>query len=347
MIVFDAPVEPDALTTFVREVPVPGPLALTQLFAGDGPTLVDRNYIEWAEVTRTNRTARFRTFDGRLHVSSRDGAETKRVNLPPLSSSLSMGEYERLQLEFARTGGTNQQALARSIYNDGENLTREVLYRMEQAIGDVLTDGKLTLNEGGLVSEADFAVPGGHLVAPGTLWSNTSGATVLTNLVAWNDVYIATNGFGMDSLLTSTSSLRLVQRNAEIINAVHGSAAGRTRVTRDELNDLLASEGLPTFREPYDTVVDVDGVSTRVIPADRVIGLPPDPESLVDVTYGVSATALELVGSSLAELDFEEAPGIVGVVEKAGPPYRQFTFVDAVGMPVLSSGRRLLVADVA
>jgi hypothetical protein len=30
-----------------------------------------------------------------------------------------------------------------------------------------------------------------------------------------------------------------------------------------------------------------------------------------------------------ADLSFEDAPGIVGVVEKSGPPYREFTFVDA------------------
>jgi hypothetical protein len=53
------------------------------------------------------------------------------------------------------------------------------------------------------------------------------------------------------------------------------------------------------------------------------------------------------VNSNLAELSFEQAPGIVGVVEKVGPPYREFTFVDAVGMPVLANPKLLMVADVA
>jgi hypothetical protein len=99
-IVFDGPVTPDALTTFVREVPTPANQVLNQL-------LPDRyfndNTIDFAELTRTNRTARFRAFDGRLHVSERDSNITKQVKLPPLSSSLSMGELERLQIQFART----------------------------------------------------------------------------------------------------------------------------------------------------------------------------------------------------------------------------------------------------
>ena len=70
------------------------------------------------------------------------GEADKRVNMLPLSDSLNMGEYERLQLEFARTGGTRREALANAIYNDAERLTRHMQYRMEQAIGDVLTDAR-------------------------------------------------------------------------------------------------------------------------------------------------------------------------------------------------------------
>lgn len=343
-IFFDAPVDPDALTTFVREVPTPSELALSSLF----PTVEQNdNTVDFAEIVRTNRTARFRSFDGRIHVSERDVGSEKRVKLLPLSTSLSMGEYERLQLEFARTGGTNQQALAASIYNDAVNLTREVQHRLEQAWGDVLTDGKLTINENGYQGEADFGVPANHLVAPAMLWTDTTNATVLSDLVAWNDVYVATNGAPPAALRTSQRVIRLMQRNAEIINAVHGSTQGRTRVNREELNDLLAAEGLPTVADPYDTQVDVDGTATRVIPDDRLLFTPANIRELGFTAMGISATALELVDSNRAELSFEEAPGIVGVVEKTGPPYRQFTFVDAVGMPILANAQRLLVGDVA
>ena len=73
------------------------------------------------------------------------------------------------------------------------------------------------------------------------------------------------------------------------------------------------------------------------------------PASLSDLgytAYGVSATALELVQSAKADFSFEDASGIVGVVVKDGPPFRQTTFVDAVAMPILSNAKRLMVADV-
>lgn len=343
-ILFDAPVPPDDLTVFVREVPVPLAFALTAAFP---ERFTDDNTIDFAEIVRTNRTARFRSFDGRIHVSERDSGSDSRVKLLPLSSSLTMGEYERLQLQFARTAGTNRAALANAIYNDGENLVREIRARMEQAWGDVLTDGKLTINENGFRGEADFGVPANHLVAPATPWTTTGSATALDDLIAWLDTYVATNGSLPGATRTSQRVQRLLQRNAQIVAAVHGSASGKTRVNLDEIGDLFASEGIPPLVAPYDAQVDVDGVATRVIPDDRLSFTPADLGDLGYTAYGVSATALELVGSNEADLSFEDAPGIVGVIDKSGPPYREQTLVDAVGMPVLSNARRLFVADVA
>jgi len=343
-IYYDAPVEPDDLIDFIREVPTPSDL---RLLAGFPVQFQDDNKVDFGEIVKTNRTARFRSFDGRVHVSKRDSGSDSRVNLLPLSTSLNEGEFERLQREFAKTGGTRQQALVRAVYNDAENLTREVQARMEQAWGDVLTDGKLVINENGFQGEADFGIPANHLVAPATLWSDTTNATVLTDIQAWADVWRATNGSAPVRLGTSLAVLRLVQRNKEVIDAVYGSTQGRTRVKISELNDMLRDESLPTFEEPYDTQVDVDGVATRTIPDDRVLMKPATDAELGFTASGVSATALELVNSGKVDLEFEEAPGIVGVVVKEdGVPFRQYTYVDSVQMPILAAARRLLVADV-
>jgi hypothetical protein len=101
------------------------------------------------------------------------------------------------------------------------------------------------------------------------------------------------------------------------------------------------------LNEAYDSNVDVDGVTTRIVAADKVLFFPPNVGDLGFTAYGISATALELVNSSQSDLSFSEAAGIVGVVEKSGPPYRQWTYVDAVGMPILANAKLLLVADVA
>jgi hypothetical protein len=343
-IVFDGPVSPDDVTSFVRQVPQSDQFQLDQLLPN---RFFNDNEIDFAELTRTNRVARFRSYDGRLHVSERDTFSEKKVKLPPLSTSLSKGEYERLQLEFTRTGGTNRAALTQAVYNDAEQLVREINNRMELARGDALTDFKFTMlsSNGEPALEADFVAPAGHIVAPGTLWSTVATSTPLTDLIGWIDTYITDNGGPPGALWMSNAVARLLQRNTEIINAVSGAAAGRTRVTRAEIDDLLSSENIPPIRT-YDANVDLDGVTTRIIADDKVLLVPSNPGDLGYTAWGVSATALELVNSNASDMSFQDANGIVGVVEKMGPPYREFTYVDAVGMPVISNPRALMVADV-
>lgn len=343
----DAPVQPDDVTVFVREVPVPRRLTLLNLFP---VRYVLDNRIDFMEIVKTNRTARYRSFDGRIHVSERDTGSEKFVNLAPLSSSLSKGEYERLQIEFAKTAGTNKQLLTRAVYNDAEQLTQEVQNRLNQAWGDVFVDGKLTINEDGFMSEADYGVPGGHIVTAATPWTTVASAPLIDNLTAWSDTYESTNGTRPEVARTSRRVLRLVTQNSQAIGQIVGTASGKTRVSLVDLNDYLASESLPTFDpNPIEDRVDVDGSNVRIVPDDRVF-LTPSNENMGDLgstVMGVSATALELVNSNDSEMSFAEAPGIVGMVVKEGPPFREFTYVDAVGQPVLNNAKLLFVADVA
>lgn len=345
MLVFDGPVTPEALTVFVREVPTPADQVLNRLLPD---RYFNSNKIDFAELTRTNRTARFRAYDARLHVSSRNVSVDKTVKLPALSTSLSMGELERLQLEFARTGGTNRSLVADAIYDDATNLTREVQARMEQARGDVLVDGKFTLaGEGNLFLEADFGVPAGNLPTSATPWSTTGSATIIADETAWINTYVALNGFAPGGQVVSRRVLNFMLQNAELRTLAASLSGTPSLITRQGLDAAVSAYSLPPILFVYDTVVDVDGASTRVIPDNRVIFVPPNITDLGYTAWGVSATSLELVNSNAVDMSFEDAPGIVGVVIKEGPPFREFTFVDAVGMPVLANPKLLMVATVA
>jgi len=344
-IFYEAPVSPDDLTVFTRNVPLVQSMVLNQILPD---RFITDNRVDIGTLTKTGRTARFRVFDGPIHVARRDVYQTSNIALPPLSDSLSLGEYERLQIQFARTGGTNNAALVNAIYDDAALLTGNVRRRMELARGDVLTDGKFTLaGEGGLYMEADYGVPVGNFVTPGTLWSTTATADPIANLNTWTQAYLDLNGFLPGGMIMSRTTVNLLLANSNLKTA-HGSILGVSNMlTRQQVEQTLDSYTLPPIKMVYDSSVDVDGTSTRVLPANKVIFLPPDGQPLGYTAWGVSATALELVNSSESDLSFEDAPGIVGVVEKQGPPYRQYTFVDAVGMPVIENPNFLMVATVA
>src|SRR5690606_29219585 len=113
-------------------------------------------------------------------------------------------------------------------------LTGQVYNRVELAWGDVLADGVFSIEENGVKQQIDFGVPGDQIVAPGTLWSDTTTSTPLSDLIAWSDVYEATNGVTPGRIATSQQVRRLAEKNKEIIDAVYGSTVGKTRVTTAE-----------------------------------------------------------------------------------------------------------------
>lgn len=345
-IVFDGPVLPDDLTVFVREVPLPNQIRLNELLPDRH---VQLNRVDVGTLTKTGRTAKFRAYDAPVHRGQRDSATLTTVKLPPLSDSLSMGELERLQIEFARTGGTNQAAFVNAIYNDAQNLTENVQRRMELARGDVLTDGKFTLTgEGGLTMEADYGVPAGNLVTPATLWTDHTNADPVTDLVGWIRAYLVLNGYLPAGMSLSFDALMDLQSNAKLKNQYATLVGAPSLLSPDQVRSVLQTYGLPPINMVYDSMVDVDGVSTRVVADNKVVFTPPDPGTNLGYTaWGLSATSLELVNDARADLTFEDAPGIVGIVDKSdAPPFRQTTFVDAVGMPVIENPNALMVATV-
>ncbi len=335
-------IEPAALTGFVREVPIPAALTLNRF-------LPDRNIgdIEAAldSVTRTNRSAKFRAYDAETPIGRRDQFESKRVKLPPLGQKLPIGEYERLTLERIRTGGDNRAGIIDAIYNDAESNTRAVYNRMELARGDVLADGKFTLTgENGLTIEADFGLDPSHVVSAGVQWDDNNSSP-LTDLRAWVSTYVRDTGERPAYMVVSDAVMSSLLLSEEIRGLGATLAGVPSLMTDQQLTQVLSAFRLPQI-VPYDTLLDVDGTSTRVLAEGRVIFLPADPASLGFTAWGITAEALELAGGQNPSLEFNNLPGLCGVVLKEGDPVRIWTKVGAVGMPVITDPRRLMVADV-
>lgn len=346
-IFFDAEVTPDALTAFVRELPTPDELAF---FNSIRTQTVDDHKVNFSELVETNRVATFRAWDGNFQTIGRDSASSSEATLMPLGAqAAALGEYERLQLQFARTGGTNKAALANAIYNDAESLTRSIYNRLELAWGDVLTDGILTVAENGIRGSAgiaDFGMDPASKVTAATAWSSAA-APALDDLLAWAEAYENQGVGAPGAIRMKRKTFRLLTRNTQIISLATEGAGTRTRITEDAVRDVLNAEGLPPVVFLPDTSFrGQDGADVKVVPDNLVLLTPANLSDIGFTALGVSVTALELVNSNVAELTFQGAAGLVGVVEKVGPPYRQFTFVDATAMPILSQPRRLFIARV-
>lgn len=284
------------------------------------------------------QAATFRNYDAPSRFGSRPGAVRVSGQLPPISRQIRLGEYDRLK---ARKAGDD--AVVNAIFDDARRMTRAVAARMELARGEALVTGKVVISEGGVVATADYGRAAGHTVTAGTSWATIATAPALTNMIAWADTYETTTGQRPEVALTSRRIMRLLTRNDEIIDAVKGSAAGNTRVTRAELNALLESEGLPTI-ETYDAQVLVGTTATRPIADDKFLYLPAvnSNTDLGATLWGTTAESLE------PEYGIEEAdaPGIVAGVYKSPNPLAFFTNAVGIGLPVLANPDLSFAADV-
>ncbi len=342
-ILWDSYVSPEALTTFARSVPIDQNFILNQILPDRYDNVLEARF---GDSTVTTRAAKARAFDAPPLPGRRDGFTVRSVKLPAVSQMLGRGELDRLQIERLNTGGQATQALEDAIFNDTENNVRSVLARVELMRGDLLADGKVTLTELGNI-EADFGVPGTHIVSAGTAWTTIATATPLADIRTWNKVYRASNGFGFGGMIMPEDILYALLQNQGIRDFWTSASATRPSVvTIDQLNQTLSANRLPPVLYTYDAQAVVDEVATSILPTDKVIFVPPAGIELGYTQWGMSATALELVNAGV-QIDPSPA-GMVAVVDKdVTPPYREGAYVDATVMPVLSRPKGLFVADVA
>jgi hypothetical protein len=275
--------------------------------------------------------ASYRAFDAEAQIGARPGVRIVSGELPPLSRKIRFGEYDRL-----RQRSNANASITSGLLTDAARMTRQIALRMQQARGDALVNGTLTIEENGLSLVVDYGRDPACTVTAATLWS-ASGAQAFTDLVAWYDAYVALNSVAPGSLLTSNRIARLMQQSPEVIAAVAGTQTGRTRVTVDELNGLLGSEGLPS-------VTVVDGTTyaggQRVIPDDVVLLLPPagdgnnpDSTDLGATLWGTTAESLE-PGYGIED---GSQPGIVAGTYTTDDPVALWTKVAAIGLPILAN----------
>jgi hypothetical protein len=344
-LVLDGPLPLEDVITYTQGIPLPSNTDLLQAFPR-------REYgtdeIDFATITKTNRFAQFRTWDGNFWIAPRDTGSEKRVKMLPLGGQLSVGEYERRQIEYKKYGGTIQSILVDAIYDDLDNLTRYTYNRLEMAWGDVLTDGVLTISENGVQQQLDYVIPSNQKVTAGTLWSDTANADPLTDLIAWYDVYRAINGMGPGQFKCSLTTARQLQTNVKLINSIKGAQTGVTHVTLEEISGLFASYGLPaiSMASVYDSFfMDDSGATVRPIPANKFLFLPADLSQLGFTAWGTPTTVIEMIDVGV---QVETAANVIGMIVKADrPPYQKTTYVDAVALPVLADPRKVLVATVA
>jgi hypothetical protein len=298
------------------------------------------------ELTNSDATfvnvARYRSWDTAPPLGKRPGVATVRGEIAPLGLSLTLNEKELKRFSALQQGlptGT-----ADDIYDDALHCGLACRARFETAIGDLLHDGIVTINENGATVTANFAVPSTHLVTAAIAWSTVATAVPITNLLAWEAIYRADNGGrNPDAWLISSEAFGNLAFNAQIKSLAAGTSGVTPGiVSAEQIGQAFSAAGVRAPFVVFDGMVpNASGVATPTLPVRDVIAVRAGMASLL---YGTTPSAELLVGNGV--LERTDAAGIVAYSEQQIRPARVITTGEAVGLPVLRDPNALFRAIV-
>ncbi len=284
--------------------------------------------------------AMYRAFDTQPRMTGRQGFTRIRGELVPVSRQIPLGEEEMLRLRALNNPDDN--GFLSQVYNDAELMIRSVQMRIELARGQVLTTGKFTLAENGMYLEADFGMKVSHKPTVGTAWSNPA-SDILGDLLTWIQLYVDDTGVEPGNLMFGRQVLGYMYNNTGMRTAAAWAGTTPARLNNEMIDSIFAANGIPPV-VIYDTQVRVEGVQTRVIPADKVLLMPPPGENLGATHYGITAEAIKLAERGLIQAS--EMPGIVAVALENENPVQTFTLGTAIAVPVMPNPDLVICADV-
>lgn len=290
-----------------------------------------------------NQTVPARALDTPAITIARPGVAEVRGGLPAFTPIDIMTESD---LQKARRLAGMPIELQATAAAAAVRTTGTILNTVETLKGQaIFTLGISVAVRGNAPQVVDFNPGSSNRFAAATAWT-AGGATVLTNLIAWHDAYVASAGGPAGVIRMSTRAMRLATRNAEVVNAVVGSNVGRSQVTLSELNALLSANDLPPI-ETYDrSLRNVDGTVVRVAPDNRIAFLPPAGVQLGQTQYGPTEEAAELIDARV--LAPGQGPGIAVVTLVEDNPVQKAVKSAAIALPVIGPDgvRNIIVATV-
>ena len=233
---------------------------------------------------------------------------------------MQLKEKEIIALESPRNEA-EKAYLMRNVYADIDALVESIKARVELMRMEVISTGKITLDENGLDAVIDFGVPAENK-ATNVDWSSPE-SNPINDMITWKNQ--------LDSaparVLTSTTILAKILSNKNVVNALFGKDSTRI-ASVGELNNYLEQLQLPkiyTYDNKY-RKLNANGTYTkhRYFPENAFVMLPG--EELGETIYGPTAEEIRLqrdpsvdmkvVGKILAMM-YEEGKDPVSTWEKA------------------------------
>ncbi|HEX5568033.1 MAG TPA: major capsid protein [Streptomyces sp.] len=329
--------DPTEIQAFARAIPTPEDYILTQSVMPE--RTIDSVKWEHRGNRRRVAAASYRAWDAQTKVATREITQfVTSGKLLPLGQKYIVGEFESILEAVDR--GMDSRELVNAVYDDVASHVLSIRKRMELAVGDLLVDGKFTLQgENNLELEADYRVPAANMPTASTPWTDPT-ADILGDEMRWMEALRSSGAPAPVRALTSYKGWAQMMANDSYRAAYYGSVNSASTIPTavlapNEVDVVRARYGLPPITK-YDVKIELDdGTDVRALPENMFFLLPPNPQQWAETQYGLTADGLILSRGSNPAIVREDAPGIVVTRGYQDDPPQVYTKGSAAALPVM------------
>lgn len=213
-------------------------------------------------------------FDTEAEIGSRPTFDKMEVEKLLIKRKINQGERMRLLKE---TGVNSDDAIVRYVFDDMRMMADAVKVRTEVAKMEVLSSGKMEVDENRLKMSVDYGVPAKNLAFELDLSAEADAIGQIQEIAD----YAADMGYTLTEMVTSNKVVRKLATNKGIQTMIYGSIGQGTYVPNDRLQGLFSQLfGIGTITTDdlrYKTQkADGSELTHRFYPADKIsfLGIP-------------------------------------------------------------------------
>ena len=287
-------------------------------------------------------SASVHAYDTETQLASRDAISKGAAALALIKRKIKLTEEDLIKIQNPRNDSELTFVLSQ-LYDDSEKMVNSIDVRTEAMRMEVLSSGKLKIEENGVKVTLDYGVPAGNKKSFN--WSTVSTAKPLVDLETLASAVETESGTRPTRALTSRKVVKAICACDSIRSAIHGVNSDKI-VTLVQLNELLVQCELPTlmtYEEKY-RVEGAKGYTTKRYFPENVISMFGDGQ-LGEGIYGLTAEEVKLIGDG--NMDDASMVGNIFVGTYSSiDPVGEFTKAAATFLPSFPHADELGIATI-
>lgn len=287
-------------------------------------------------------SAEVHAFDTETQIASREAISKGAQSLALIKRQIKINEKEIIKINRPRSDAELSFVLSQ-IYNDAEKMTDAVKVRVEAMRMELLSTGKIAINENNVKVTLDYKVPDDNKKT--FKWTDLETSKPLDDLEALASAIEDTSAKPTRAL-TSKKIVKRICACDSVRKAIHGVNSDKI-VTLAQLNELLTQLDLPTL-VIYEGKYKKEGAkkfeTLRYFPENKISMF--SDATLGETIYGLTAEEIKLIGDGKMEeasmLDNKIFVGTYTSIDPVG----EFTKAVATALPTLPHGEELGIGTI-